>query len=160
MSRHVAERGPGIRYPAPFIFIGAGIVAWGLERMWALPITEASHGWIRPAAGWFLLFSGLALSVLAITTLVRAKTTIFPDRESNLLVVAGPFAISRNPIYVGFMSMYIGVALLRNTAWPVLLLPLVWILMRVLIINREEQYLSGKFGEPYAAYRRRVRRWL
>jgi protein-S-isoprenylcysteine O-methyltransferase Ste14 len=160
MSRHTAERGAGIRCPAPIIFIGALIVAWGLNRIWALPIVAVTQSWIRPATGWFLVLTGIALAGMGIATLVRARTTVLPDRESNSLVIAGPFAISRNPIYVGFMSIYVGIALLANTAWPVLLLPLVWILMRVLIINREEHYLSGKFGEPYAEYRRRVRRWL
>jgi protein-S-isoprenylcysteine O-methyltransferase Ste14 len=58
------------------------------------------------------------------------------------------------------MAIYVGVALAINSAWPVLLLPLVWILMRVSIIAREERYLAEKFGAKYVDYRRRVRRWL
>ena len=103
---------------------------------------------------------GLLLFVAAISTLVRARTTFLPNRESNTLVVAGPFALSRNPIYVGFMSIYVGIALVTNIAWPILILPLVWIVMRMYIIAREERYLAAKFGDSYVQYRRRVRRWL
>jgi protein-S-isoprenylcysteine O-methyltransferase Ste14 len=160
MSRGAAARGPGIRCPAPVIFIGAFLFAWALNRTWHLPIEEAAGGMVRLSAGWFLIGAGLLLGAAGIMTLVRARTTFMPDRESNDLVTAGPFALSRNPIYAGMMAIYVGVALAINSAWPVLLLPLVWILMRVSIIAREERYLAEKFGAKYVDYRRRVRRWL
>ena len=142
------------------IFIGTLLVAWALNRRWYLPIEQAGTGVIRSAAGWLLIGAGLLLGAAGIMTLIRARTTFMPDRESNELVMAGPFAFSRNPIYAGMMAIYVGVAIASNTAWPILLLPLVWILMRVLIIAREERYLAGKFGAKYVDYRRRVRRWL
>jgi len=160
LSRGVAARGPGIRYPAPVIFAGVFLAGWGLNHFWRLPIEAGGTGMMLPASGWLLIVGGIGLVAAAISTLVRARTTFLPDRESNSLVIAGPFAISRNPIYVGMMAVYVGAALVANMAWPVLLLPLVWILMRVLIINREERYLDEKFGVNYADYRRRVRRWL
>ena len=160
MSGGVASRGPGIRFPAPVIFAGVFLAGWGLHRIWHLPIEAGGGGTILLVSGWLLIVSGLGLGAAGISTLVKARTTFLPDRESNSLVVAGPFAISRNPIYVGMMAIYVGAALVANMAWPILLLPLVWILMRVLIINREERYLAGKFGATYSEYHRRVRRWL
>ena len=160
MSRNEVPRGPGIRLHAPVVFGTALLLAWGLNRRWPLPIEINGLGNVRLIVGWLLGVAGLLLFVAAISALVRARTTFLPNRESNALVVAGPFALSRNPIYVGFMSIYVGIALVANTAWPVLILPLVWIVMRMYIIAREERYLSGKFGDSYAQYRRRVRRWL
>jgi len=160
MTRDAALRGPGIRCHAPIVFGTALLAAWALNRRWPLPIEVNGFGTARSAVGWLLGIGGLLLFVAAISTLVRARTTFLPNRESNTLVVAGPFALSRNPIYVGFMSIYVGIALVTNIAWPILILPLVWIVMRMYIIAREERYLAAKFGDSYVQYRRRVRRWL
>lgn len=156
---NASSNGAGIRFYAPFVFVTALLIAWGLNRNWPIPI-EVNGGSVRLAAGWLMVVAGAGLMFAGLATLLSASTTFWPDRESNKLVVAGPFAFSRNPIYVGDMSIYVGIALVTNTAWPIVLLPLVWIVMRMYIIAREEHYLSGKFGESYAQYRRRVRRWL
>jgi protein-S-isoprenylcysteine O-methyltransferase Ste14 len=160
VNRVALARGPGIRCHAPIVFLAALAVAWRLHRTWNLPIEVGGHGVVRSSAGWLLILGGFLLGAISIGTLVRARTTFLPDRESNYLVMAGPFAFSRNPIYVGMMAIYVGIALASNSAWPILLLPLVWIVMRAYIIAREERYLAGKFGETYVDYRRRVRRWL
>lgn len=160
MSRVAAARGPGIRCHAPIVFLTALVVAWRLHLAWSLPIELGGHGVVRSIAGWLLALAGFLIGAAGLATLVRARTTFLPNRESNQLVVAGPFAFSRNPIYVGMMAIYVGVALVSNSAWPILLLPLVWIVMRAYIIAREERYLAAKFGASYVDYRRRVRRWL
>ena len=55
---------------------------------------------------------------------------------------------------------YIGLSLLLNNVWAVLLLPVVVGVVDLLVIRREERYLANKFGEPYREYCSRVRRWL
>ena len=55
---------------------------------------------------------------------------------------------------------YVGVAILLNTAWPLLLLPLVLLVMHRGVILREERYLEQKFGDEYIDYKMRVRRWI
>ena len=159
MGSDASGRGAGIRCYAPVVLLGAFFLAWILNRSWPLPIEHGNPGTVLLLAGWLLVGSGTFLMFLGLATLVRARTTFFPDRESNRLVVAGPFAISRNPIYVADMGIYVGAALVMNMAWPILLLPLVWIVMRV-YVAREERYLTAKFGDTYSQYRRRVRRWL
>jgi protein-S-isoprenylcysteine O-methyltransferase Ste14 len=72
----------------------------------------------------------------------------------------GPYALSRNPIYLGFAVMYLGFAFVANALWPLLFLPEAIALVYVFAIRREEQYLAREFGDAYAAYRARVRRWL
>jgi protein-S-isoprenylcysteine O-methyltransferase Ste14 len=63
-------------------------------------------------------------------------------------------------MYTGLTAAYVGGALLVNSVWPLALLPFVLLLLWQLVIRREEAYLDDAFGEEYAAYKRRVRRWV
>ena len=83
-----------------------------------------------------------------------------PGVASRALVTDGPFAFTRNPLYVTMTLLYVATAVAFDSLWALALLPfglaaLVWG-----AILPEERYLSEKFGEDYDAYRRRVRRWL
>jgi len=75
-------------------------------------------------------------------------------------VTTGPFRWSRNPLYLAILIIYVGTTLVVDALWPfVLLVPLI-ALLEWGVIRREERYLARTFGEPYEAYRARVRRWL
>ena len=101
MSRDDASRGPGIRCPPPFVFIGALLAAAGLDRwLLGLAIDSGGRGPVQAALGWLLVALGFAMSAWGLITLVRARTTFLPDRASNRLVSAGPYRYSRNPMYV------------------------------------------------------------
>ncbi len=63
-------------------------------------------------------------------------------------------------MYVGVTTLYVGLAFLFDLTWPILILPLVLVSLFHLVIRREERYLSDAFGDAYAAYCHRVRRWL
>jgi protein-S-isoprenylcysteine O-methyltransferase Ste14 len=56
--------------------------------------------------------------------------------------------------------LYVGITLLVNTVWPLLLLPFVLAVVQRGVIEREERYLEQKFGDKYMSYKSRVRRWL
>lgn len=117
----------------------------------------------RPATavlGGALALGGALLSSAAIRTFRGRGTTILPHHPVAALVTGGPFRLTRNPMYVGLAAVYSGTALLVGTWWPLTLLPLVLLAVDRLVIAREEPYLARAFGTEYAAYRRRVRRWL
>ena len=96
----------------------------------------------------------------AIATFWRHRTSAIPHRPASCLVCVGPYARSRNPMYLGLSIAYIGLALLTGILWPVVLLPLVLTILVLLVVRREERYLADAFGTEYAAYRARVRRWM
>ncbi len=81
------------------------------------------------------------------------------DRPPARLLTTGPYALSRNPMYLGHIIFMIGLALSTGSrlAWAILLANLPWFQSRVL---HDEQRLRAKFGAEYEAYCRRVRRWL
>ena len=63
-------------------------------------------------------------------------------------------------MYVGLALAFLGLAVVQGNLWPVLLLPVVLIYVGQVVIPVEEQRLYETFGEEYARYRDRVRRWL
>lgn len=54
----------------------------------------------------------------------------------------------------------LGVAALVDSAWPIIVLPIVLTVLVPLVIAGEEAYLHDAFGAEYKTYRARARRWL
>ena len=151
---------PGVRFPPPLLFVAAALAGVLLHRQWPLPILDGGRTTATLVLGWVLVADGLALIAWGITTFVRAQTKVFPNQPASRIVDNGPFRFTRNPMYVGFTAAYLGGALLANTFWMPLLLPLVLWALYAFVIRREERYLESAFGVDYDAYRARVRRWL
>jgi len=101
-----------------------------------------------------------AIVLPALLAFRRAATRPEPWRPATALVTEGPYRLSRNPMYLGFTLLYLGIALLAGSLWPLLFLPLVLLAMHFGVIVREEAYLERRFGDAYREYRRRVNRWL
>lgn len=111
-------------------------------------------------AGLVLVLSGLALVYAGIVTFRRFRTAVYPNRPAKLVVDSGPFAYTRNPMYVGMTVFYAGMVLLLRSVWAVVFLPVVLGLLVRFVIRREERHLTQRFPEEYAAYCARVPRWL
>jgi protein-S-isoprenylcysteine O-methyltransferase Ste14 len=89
---------------------------------------------------------------------VRAAASVNLERPDQL-VDNGPYAFSRNPMYVAWTVGYLGIALVAGTAWPLLLLPAVLVVTQV-VVQREERSLERRFGAAYRSYKTSVRRYL
>ena len=152
--------GPGVRVPPPLIPIEGIVLAWCLDH-WvrSFELDAAGVSLAQGLLGVLLIGAGLVAIFWTVRTLLHAHTTFRPDRAATALVTWGPYRWSRNPIYVGFIAIYLGVAALTNLAWQVVLLPLVLLALTVAVIYREEAYLRATFPE-YEQYAGRVRRWL
>jgi protein-S-isoprenylcysteine O-methyltransferase Ste14 len=145
---------PATLLPPPLVYVAMLWVAWELHKL--LPLAFAK----MPGIGWMLVALGSFLTLWAAWTMFRHKTTINPYAGVAHLVQSGPFAFSRNPIYLGDSIIYFGVMLIWGNLWPLLLYPVVWAAIRYGVIRNEEAHLTAKFGEAYAQYCKRVRRWL
>jgi protein-S-isoprenylcysteine O-methyltransferase Ste14 len=153
----------GVNFPPPFYFVLGFLAGWLLHRVVPLFAADANGagGMARmPAAGWILIVAGFVLGGWAQITFRRHHTTLIPNRPATAMVTDGPYAFTRNPMYVSLTLIYLGLALLTGMLWPIILLPVVLILLTVLVIRREERYLDSAFGEEYAEFRMRVRRWV
>jgi protein-S-isoprenylcysteine O-methyltransferase Ste14 len=110
--------------------------------------------------GWVVFWIGMIVAHSGVATFMVAGTTMFPFKPASRLVQHGPYRFTRNPMYLGLTISYLGLSLALDTAWPLILLPLMlWLLFRT-VIRHEERYLTETFGEEYVAYTKRVRRWL
>jgi protein-S-isoprenylcysteine O-methyltransferase Ste14 len=120
--------------------------------------------WDAYAWSWLialgLLGAAIALLVGSFVVFRRARTPVEPWKQTRAIVAAGPYAFSRNPIYLAFLLIQLAYAVARPNVWGVLLLPLSVAALHWAVIVREERYLDRLFGEEYRAYRARVRRWV
>src|SRR5688572_13793899 len=153
-----ARGGPGTPFPPTYLFIIGFIVGWWINRF--VPLAIGGPAWFRFIIGGALTAIGLALFWWGMATFYRIRTGIMLQRAATELVNWGPYSWSRNPMYVGFVAGYLGLALLFNTVWPLLFLPFVILTLIVMVISREERYLRRTFGAEYEAYCERVGRWV
>lgn len=153
------RRTAGVIAPPPVLPVAVILLAEGLRWVRPLPLRVSPAGW-RWALTATCVAAALALAASALVALRRARTPVEPWKPTRSIVSTGPYAISRNPIYVAFLGGQLAYAWGRANGWGLLLLPLTIGLLHWGVIAREERYLAERFGEPYLAYRRRVRRWL
>jgi protein-S-isoprenylcysteine O-methyltransferase Ste14 len=131
--------------------------------MLLLHMTMPGPTWLRSPwtfAGAVPVLVGLTLGLSAVQLFKSEGTTIRPFQESRSLVVAGPFRITRNPMYLGMALLLIGLAICLGTTTPWIGIPSFVFVIDRLIIPHEEAALADKFGDEYTRYRARVRRWL
>ena len=148
---------PGVIARPPLLYGGTLIIALLLNLPWPLPIFGDTVGrW----CGLLLVVLGAGILAWGRNSLVSGGTNVDPTLPTTSIVTSGPYQYSRNPLYVGLTSVFVGLTLTMNTWWGILaLIPLV-VLMHNAVVLREEQYLEEKFGESYRQYRAKVRRYF
>ena len=104
--------------------------------------------------------AGVLLLAWSVRTMSRAGVDPDPNEPTTAIVATGPYALSRNPIYVSFNVVYVGIAFMVNTVWPIAVLPVGIALLYYGVIARDESYLERVFGDEYRQYKARVRRWV
>ena len=91
----------------------------------------------------------------------RAAGTPVPgNKPTTVIVRAGPYRFSRNPIYLAFSLLHLGIAIWVNGLWLVATLIAALAVMAYVVIPREEEYLERRFGAEYLDYKNSVRRWV
>lgn len=136
--------------PEPHI---AGLLVGGVLHT-RVPVRATANQQLARRVGWPLIGIGLLIIGWAVQTIGD------PDgRHPMGLATTGPYAFSRNPMYVGWTVLYLGFALVLNTAWLFIVFPGVVVTCHQ-VVRREEQSLEQAFGNGYRNYRREVRRYL
>jgi len=148
-----------LRVPPLVVASLAGLGAWIIAHAFpALRMESAARIWLAAAFGLL----GVGFSLLGVISFRRARTTVNPTKPgaATALVVSGVYRFTRNPMYLGFLSLLLG-----EIAW--LGSPIAFIAAPALVcyLNRfqiapEECALRERFGAKFIAYTTRVPRWL
>jgi len=106
------------------------------------------------------LVLGVILNLVANSAFQRANTTVKPFEESSALVTCGIFRISRNPMYLGFVLILVGIAILVRSFSALVVVLAFSVLIDRRFVTVEERMLAERFGVEWENYRRSTRRWL
>jgi protein-S-isoprenylcysteine O-methyltransferase Ste14 len=110
--------------------------------------------------GFLLIAFGAVINIWADTLVKRAGTTVKPYKRPSKMIETGPFSISRNPQYLGFTAILLGVVALHGTM-VMFIFPLLFVaVVESMFIPYEEKNLERAFGRKYLDYKNRVRRWV
>lgn len=109
--------------------------------------------------GIALIVGGIRLAVHARRAFAEFRQPTDPGRPTSKVIKTGVFAMSRNPLYLACVLIFLGLALALNMPWALAALLLSIILCHYVLILPEERYLKAKFGEEYEQYTASVNRW-
>jgi protein-S-isoprenylcysteine O-methyltransferase Ste14 len=148
-----------LKIPPLPLAVGFGVLMWAVDR-WLPMQTERS--WVRSVIALATLGLAIGIVVTAVIGFRSARTTVDPfhPEAASTIVTTGIYGVTRNPMYLGFLLALVSLAVfLGNVASAVL--PLIFVVyMNRFQIGPEERALRTRFGEPYEAYLRSVRRWF
>jgi protein-S-isoprenylcysteine O-methyltransferase Ste14 len=142
----------------PPLIYGASIAS-GLAFHWMWPRPLLS-GMALGALGSALIVASLLLFGASVQRFRAAGTPVPARKPTTAIVRTGPYRFSRNPIYLAFSLLQLGIAVWVNSWWLVATLAAAIAIVHYVVIPREERYLETRFGAEYRDYEASVRRWL
>ena len=146
---------PGLLRP-PMIFLAAILLGMTLNWFWPISFGLSKFRLL----GAVLMTGAVLVFVPSLRAFRRAGTPVRGSQRSTAVVRSGPYRFSRNPIYVSFVLLVLGLSFSLDNSWLLItLLPAISIISFV-VIPREERFLERIFPEPYSEYKATVRRWL
>jgi len=146
---------PGLLRP-PLVFLSAILLGIALNRAWPVHFTPS----VLRLLGPIVVLCAVLLYMFSYREFRAAGTSVRGSKRTTTIVRTGPYRFSRNPIYLSFILLLLGLSLWLNDFWLLLtLVPAVGIIA-VVVIPREKRFLEENFHEQYSSYKAAVRRWL
>jgi protein-S-isoprenylcysteine O-methyltransferase Ste14 len=106
------------------------------------------------------VLASIALFIAAVRSFRAAGTPVPGDQPTTTIVRRGPYRFSRNPIYLSFYGLQLGIAFWTNNIWQLVALVATVLLIALVVVPREERYLESRFPATYVPYKESTRRWL
>ena len=150
---------PGVYVPPPLVYVATFFISIFCQRTYPL-----DHRWFAAPGiqigGGTLITTGILLLITSFWRFLISKNTLIPIKPAQSLQTSGIYAFSRNPMYLGLLCLYVGIAIFKGNMWTIILAPVVILIIQAYVIKKEEQYLMRAFGEQYMTYAKKVRRWI
>ena len=148
-----------LKIPPPVYALSVALVMWLFSRIFPVA-TLITHPWHN--IGFVIIALAAIIDFTSLYWFFKKRTTPNPMKPgfTTGLVFDGMYKISRNPMYLGMLTMLFGFAVYLGKLTPFLVLPAFYFVITEMQIKPEEEILEKKFGEQYLDYKRKVRRWL
>jgi protein-S-isoprenylcysteine O-methyltransferase Ste14 len=115
----------------------------------------------------FLAIAGIALCIAGFGIMIRAwwlfrqvGTAICPTATTTFFIANDVYSVTRNPMYLGMIFILLGIAALVDSWYFYVTAGVYALILNHVFCPYEERKLGQQFGDDYAAYAARVRRWL
>src|SRR5262249_35882273 len=141
----------------PVVVLAALLSGAVLNVAWPLPFFPHA---LRLPVGCLLVVMAVALFSYSVRRFRISGTPGPGNKPATAIVRTGPYRFSRNPIYLAFFALHFGLAIWINSLWLVATLVAIVAIIALVVVPREERYLTGRFGSEYLGYKASVRRWL
>ena len=148
------------RTPPPLVYVAVFLIGVGINALLPVPRIPGELEGLREWTGVATPALGVLLGPVNASMFLVRGTTLNPVGSPRRLFTGGVYRISRDPMYLGLLMIYAGIALVRWQVWALLMIVIPFLVVDRIYIPAEEQRMSEAFGAPYERYRLRVRRWL
>ena len=149
---------PGIPKIPPPIYFLASIIVMILLNSAAPGGRWLDYPWRY--LGIIIIIFGFYLSLGSGILFRKLGTNPIPGTQAKVLVTKGAFRFTRNPMYLGLITILAGVAILLGSFSPLIVIPIFSWILHTQFVLREEKWLEGWFGESYLEYKSKTPRWL
>ena len=156
MGRDPEVANLGIVRP-PLVYLASIAAGVALHLAWPLGFVPAGLG---APLGAVAVAVAIVLFLVAVRSFRIAGTPVPGNRPTTAIVRTGPYRYSRNPIYLSFSLLQLGIALWVNSIWLLVTLVPAILLMSLVVIPREEAFLEARFPSEFLPYKDSVRRWF
>ena len=150
---------PGVYFPPPLFYVLIFLISIYVQKAVPIP-TMFFESSVAPVLAAIFIMAGLIVTLPALLKFFNTKNTLIPHKPASSLQTSGIYSITRNPMYLGLLIIYIGIAFIKGNWWTLMLIPIIILIITYLVILKEEKYLARAFGNSYVDYRKKVRRWI
>lgn len=154
-----AKNHPGVYLPPPLIYAAIFFSSILVNRIWPLAFFPAYQS-ITHLIGWFVTALSVVCAACGLWKFFRTRNTLITIKPARSLQTNGIYAYTRNPMYLGLLLLYTGIAFFKGNLWTFLFIPVLILIIQNYVIMNEEKYLEGAFNSEYLEYKRSVRRWI
>ena len=143
--------------PPPVLYLAGLAIGVALDYLWPLSIIS---GFLRYVIGSVLIALSAVIMPPVRKRFRRAATPFDVRKAASALIIDGPYRFSRHPTYVSLTMLYLGLGVLLDNGWVLILVVPIFLAMDLWVVQREERHLEAKFGDQVRRYKAGVRRWL